>query len=50
MKNIEEAENMAFVSFNYGVSSAMSLVSTIVVCGLLAIICGLISRKVFYYN
>lgn len=47
---IEEAEKMAFTSFNYGVSSAMSLISTVVVCGLLAIICGLISRKVFYYN
>ena len=47
---IEKAEEMAFDSFNYGLSSAMSLISTIVVCGLLLIICGLISKKVFYYN
>ncbi len=47
---IEKAEDMAFVSFNYGVSSAMSLISTVVVCGLLLIIGLLISRKVFYYN
>ena len=49
-KIIEKAEEMAFDSFNYGLSSAMSLISTVVVCGLLLIICGLISRKVFYYN
>ena len=47
---IEKAEAMAFDSFNYGLSSAMSLISTVVVCGLLLIICGLISKKVFYYN
>ena len=47
---IEKAEAMAFDSFKYGLSSAMSLISTVVVCGLLLIICGLISKKVFYYN
>lgn len=47
---IEKAEDMAFVSFNYGISSAMSLISTVVVCGILLIISLLISRKVFYYN
>jgi len=47
---IAKAEEMAFVSFNYGVSSAMSLISTIVVSGLLLIIGWLISKKVFYYN
>ena len=47
---IDKAKDMAFVSFEYGISSAMSLISTIVVCGLLLIICGLISRKVFYHN
>ena len=49
-KIIEKAEEMAFTSFNYGVSSAMSLISTVVVCGLLLIIGWLISKKVFYYN
>ena len=47
---IEKAEKMAFDSFNYGLSSAMSLISTVVVCGLLLIIGWLISKKVFYYN
>ena len=47
---IEKAEEMAFKSFNYGLSSAMSLISTVVVCGLLLIIGWLISKKVFYYN
>jgi ABC-type sugar transport system permease subunit len=49
-KIIEKAEEMAFVSFKYGISSAMSLISTIVVCGILLIIGWLISKKVFYYN
>lgn len=47
---IAKAEEMAFTSFKYGISSAMSLISTVVVCGLLLIICGLISKKVFYHN
>lgn len=47
---IEKAEQMAFTSFQYGISSAMSLISTVVVCGLLLIIGWLISKKVFYYN
>jgi ABC-type sugar transport system permease subunit len=47
---ITKAEKMAFVSFKYGISSAMSLVSTVVICGLLLIIGWLISKKVFYYN
>lgn len=47
---IAKAEEMAFTSFKYGLSSAMSLISTVVVCGLLLIICGLVSRKVFYHN
>lgn len=47
---IEKAETVAFKSFQYGISSAMSLISTVVVCGLLLIIGWLISKKVFYYN
>ena len=47
---VKQAENMAFKNFNYGVSSAMSLISTVVVCLALGIICGLISKKTFYYN
>lgn len=47
---IKKAEEMAFVSFEYGISSAMSLISTIVVCTILLLLGWLISKKVFYYN
>lgn len=47
---VQEAYDMAFTSFNWGVSVAMSLMSSLVVCVVLAVIVKLISRKVFYYN
>jgi uncharacterized membrane protein YdbT with pleckstrin-like domain len=47
---IKKAEEMAFVNFEYGISSAMSLISTIVVCGILLLLGWIISKKVFYYN
>ena len=34
----------------YGYSAAMSLISTLVVCVILGIVCWLISKKVFYHN
>lgn len=49
-KIIQKAEEMAFVSFEYGISSAMSLISTVVVCTILLLLGLLISKKVFYYN
>ena len=47
---IKKAEEMAFVNFEYGISSAMSLISTIVVCTILLLLGWIISKKVFYYN
>lgn len=47
---IKKAEEMAFVNFEYGISSAMSLVSTLVVCTILLLLGWFISKKVFYYN
>ena len=44
------AYNTAFTEFNYGLSSVFSLVSTVVTCAILVLVCGFISRKTFYYN
>lgn len=47
---VQEAYDMAFTNYNWGVSVAMSLMSSLVVCLLLVVIVKLISSKVFYYN
>ncbi|HCL02468.1 MAG TPA: sugar ABC transporter permease [Lachnoclostridium phytofermentans] len=39
-----------FMNKNYGLGSLMSLISMIVVCLFLVIVCGTISKKTFYYN
>ena len=44
------AYNTAFSEFNYGLSSVFSLVSTVVTCAILVLVCGFISKKTFYYN
>lgn len=44
------AYNTAFTEFNYGLSSVFSLVSTVVTCAILVLVCGFISKKTFYYN
>ena len=44
------AYNTAFTEFNYGLSSVFSLVSTVVTCLILVLVCGFISKKTFYYN
>lgn len=49
-KVVEEAYKMAFTNFNWGVSVAMSIISSAIVCLLLVVVCGLISKKAFYYN
>jgi len=43
------AYNAAFTSLNFGLSSAMSIVSTIAICLVLLISGYFISKKVFYY-
>jgi len=41
--------NMAFTTLNFGLSSAMSLISSISICIVLLISGWLVSKKVFYY-
>jgi ABC-type sugar transport system permease subunit len=47
---VELAYKTAFTDFNYGLSSVFSLVSTVVTCFILILICGLIQKRTFYYN
>ena len=47
---VELAYTTAFKYFNYGLSSVFSLVSTIITCLFLVIVCRLIQKRTFYYN
>lgn len=47
---VDLAYDVAFGQFNYGLSSVFSLVSTIITCIILVLICGFISKRTFYYN
>ncbi len=47
---IELAYDTAFETMNYGLSSVFSLVSTVITCLILVIVCGLIQKRTFYYN
>ncbi len=47
---VNVAYTEAFTNYNYGLSSAMSLLSTVVVCVILLIVGIIISKKTFYYN
>lgn len=44
------AYDTAFTSFDYGLSSVFSLVSTAITCLVLVLICGFIQKRTFYYN
>jgi len=46
---ISMAYNVAFTQLNFGLSSAMSVISSLAVCLILLISGYLVSRKVFYY-
>lgn len=47
---VEKTQTVAFTNYNYGAGSAMSLVSTILICIILGISGYIISKKTFYYN
>lgn len=47
---VDIAYDTAFTMYNYGLSSAMSVLSTIVMCVILTFVCMLISKRTFYYN
>lgn len=40
----------AFTNYDYGLSSAMSMLSTVIVCAILVLVGALITKKTFYYN
>ncbi len=47
---VELAYDTAFSNNNYGLSSVMSLTSTVLTCLILVIICRFIQKRTFYYN
>ncbi|MBQ8877949.1 MAG: sugar ABC transporter permease [Lachnospiraceae bacterium] len=47
---VELAYDVAFTQNNYGLSSVFSLVSTIVTCLILVLVCRFIQKRTFYYN
>ncbi len=47
---VDLAYKTAFTNKNYGLSSTMSLVSTVVTCLILLIVCRFIQKRTFYYN
>lgn len=47
---VDLAYKTAFTEYNYGLSSAFSLISTILVCILLAAVTSFLSKRTFYYN
>lgn len=47
---VDVAYEEAFVNYTYGLSSAMSLLSTIIICIILVMVGVFISKRTFYYN
>lgn len=47
---VDLAYKTAFTDFNYGLSSVFSLVSTLITCLILVLVCGFIQKRTFYYN
>lgn len=47
---VELAYDVAFAENNYGLSSVFSLVSTLVTCLILVLVCRFIQKRTFYYN
>ena len=47
---VELAYTEMFTNSNYGLASVFSLVSTAVTCLILVVVCGIISKRTFYYN
>lgn len=47
---VSTAVDTAFTLYDYGLSSAMTSLSTVVVCVILTVVCMMLSKKTFYYN
>ena len=44
------AYTTAFTEGNYGLSSAFSVISSVITCALLALVVWFMSKRTFYYN
>ena len=49
-KVVDLAYEVAFTQLNYGLSSTFSLVSTVITCLILVVVCWFIQKRTFYYN
>lgn len=49
-KIVNMAYETAFKQMNWGLSAAMSLTTTAIVCLILGVVCGYIQKRTFYYN
>ncbi len=47
---VEMAYDTAYKDQMWGLSSAMSFTTTVIVCLILGVVCGLIQKRTFYYN
>ena len=47
---VDMAYETAYKEQMWGLSSAMSLTTTVLVCVILGVVCGLIQKRTFYYN
>ena len=47
---VQLSYDVAFKEFNYGLSSVFSLVSSVITCIILVVVCGFIQKRTFYYN
>lgn len=47
---VELAYTTCFTNFEYGLSSAFSVISTVITCLILVLVCGFIQKRTFYYN
>ncbi|MHB8130265.1 MAG: carbohydrate ABC transporter permease [Mobilitalea sp.] len=47
---VDIAYQAAFTSYDYGLSAAMSMLSTLIVCAILVVVGAIITKKTFYYN
>lgn len=47
---VDMAYQTAFKQMTWGLSAAMSLTTTVIICAILAVVCGFIQKRTFYYN
>lgn len=47
---VDLAYRVIFKEYNYGLGSAMSLISTVITCLILVLVCRFIQKRTFYYN